>query len=587
MKQGNQEPACLPTPGSARSTRQRKWHPRVFTGCLNCRKRHVKCDEQTPSCGNCTRLDKPCTFSLKFVPVSVDRQSLTKSNATTLASTKTKAVAPAIVTTASSDDMIKSNKRNPQPRGQLLQRPENRMIQVAHITEPRSFARLGVPAQVPWSESAMYYQHFLQTVSSLLIIFDTPSNSNPYRLLLNLVGNENASLLQTTMEALGAMHLARLPEAQNRTRHQSAAIKMYASIVSQLRHAFTIRKTQAASLELLAICLLLCMFEKMSSSDASWKVHLMGAGQIVQSMYSPSPALATQEEATPITLGGKNLPIRRFLVSLMSYLDVAASCATGEAPLIAGDYWETLGGGWQYNLGVPDFSATHCSENRILPELRGAWSEIMSIQAEIGNFAQLQRSGQGKQHSDSMHSRLVGRLKAWHNRSPDIFLPLKDVDSIPDSATNDQVETLTVVACVQSYALACAVYLERVATRRIQLAASDDKMKPIVDRTLTLTLNFSCGANQLAILWPLLTAALATADPVQQALCRNKLIDMQRFGFKVRLPNPFLRVLSLLTSMKHVSRALDTMEYCWQQMSLYNNVDYEKFEAMLSLNLVP
>lgn len=260
-----------------------------------------------------------------------------------------------------------------------------------------------------------------------------------------------------------------------------------------------------------------------------------GASQIVQAMYSPGLTLASRDAKNSLTLGNEKLPIRRFLVSLLSYLDVAASCATGEAPFIAGDYWESLGGGWQYNLGVPDFAASHCTSNRELAQVRSAWSRLMSMQAEISSFAKLQRSGLGKQQKDAIHDDIVYRLTNWHDSAPNVFLQLEGLDGIPDGATDSEVDILTVTACVESYALACTVYLDRGATKRFQVVDCDDEIKSAVDRVLTLTLNFSRGINELAVVWPLLTAGIATVDQHQQELCRQKLSGMQRFGFKVRL----------------------------------------------------
>ncbi|KAK8149792.1 hypothetical protein G3M48_005545 [Beauveria asiatica] len=254
--------------------------------------------------------------------------------------------------------------------------------------------QLCLPAQVQGNQNTMYYQHYLFTVSTLLIIFDTPSNSNPYRMLLSLVGDENSTLLQSTMEALGAMHLASLPLTEKRSEHRAAAIKL--------------------------------------------------------------------NKSSALTLGNDNLPIRRFL-----YLDVAASCATGEAPFIAGDYWETLGGGWQYNLGVPDFAASHCTANRNLAQVRSAWSRLMSIQAEISSFAKLQRSGLDKQQKDAIHVDIAYRLRNWHDSAPNGFLQLEGLNKLPLDAKDNEIEMLTVTACVESYASACAIYLDRIATKRL------------------------------------------------------------------------------------------------------------------------
>lgn len=227
-------------PRSTTSVRQRKWHPRVFTGCLNCRKRHVKCDEQTPSCANCTRLSMTCTFSLTFVPLSVDQKSSTRSAATssTMASQGT---STSDLVAASSDNMSGYHELNLSSLDPLSYLS---IAQAAPVRDSMDgpLLWLCLPAQVQCSPNAMYYQHYLVTVSTLLIIFDTPCNSNPYRELLSLVGNEHSALLQGTMEALGAMHLAGLPQTQNRSKHRTAAINMYAGVVTQLRQALILCK---------------------------------------------------------------------------------------------------------------------------------------------------------------------------------------------------------------------------------------------------------------------------------------------------------------------------------------------------------
>ncbi|KAJ3472714.1 hypothetical protein NLG97_g10769 [Lecanicillium saksenae] len=47
--------------GSAtQSRRQRKWAPRVRTGCVSCRQRRIKCDEKKPACDNCTSKGRKC-----------------------------------------------------------------------------------------------------------------------------------------------------------------------------------------------------------------------------------------------------------------------------------------------------------------------------------------------------------------------------------------------------------------------------------------------------------------------------------------------------------------------------------------------
>ncbi|KAF2821518.1 hypothetical protein CC86DRAFT_397461 [Ophiobolus disseminans] len=46
---------------------------RTSTGCLTCRKRRVKCDEQRPACANCERVSKECLYSEKHVAPRLPR----------------------------------------------------------------------------------------------------------------------------------------------------------------------------------------------------------------------------------------------------------------------------------------------------------------------------------------------------------------------------------------------------------------------------------------------------------------------------------------------------------------------------------
>ncbi|KHN97141.1 Zn(2)-C6 fungal-type DNA-binding domain protein [Metarhizium album ARSEF 1941] len=363
-------------PKASAPVRQRKWHSRVFTGCVNCRRRHVKCDECTPSCSDCTRLNLVCNFDRKFVFKAAKQASSpgTKSDKSDKASTTSsepRASSRSGSASSGEDGADEFNSREPfstdfvavactpSPSGS-----KNLSSSLSIVSEDFTFHHTNasfpvkgqhtaayhfeaaeVPQQIGLSDN-LYLHHFLETVSSYLIIYDTPSNSNPYRQLPVLMSN--SGLLRDVVEAFGAMHIAGLPGTRNRQVHHSAAMKAYGNVVTQLRDAVTCNQGRP-TLELLATTLLLCMLEKMSSNDASWKIHLVGAAQILQSLYSPRVGLlpsnpTAKNSEMELSSVAHTLPLRRYLVSLMAYLDVAASLATGDGPLIQGDYWGKLWG---------------------------------------------------------------------------------------------------------------------------------------------------------------------------------------------------------------------------------------------------
>ncbi|OKL62286.1 hypothetical protein UA08_02497 [Talaromyces atroroseus] len=45
----------------------RRFHRKSRNGCMQCKKRHVKCDENKPCCGNCAQTNRTCSF-LRMMP---------------------------------------------------------------------------------------------------------------------------------------------------------------------------------------------------------------------------------------------------------------------------------------------------------------------------------------------------------------------------------------------------------------------------------------------------------------------------------------------------------------------------------------
>lgn len=53
------------TPGASEKVQDNK-PKRVRTGCLTCRTRHLKCDEEKPVCKNCRKANRPCETGIKL-----------------------------------------------------------------------------------------------------------------------------------------------------------------------------------------------------------------------------------------------------------------------------------------------------------------------------------------------------------------------------------------------------------------------------------------------------------------------------------------------------------------------------------------
>ncbi|OBS22415.1 hypothetical protein FPOA_08752 [Fusarium poae] len=61
----------------------RRRHRKSRNGCLECKRRHIKCDEKRPVCGNCTVSERSCSFPSSAAPVSTPAQSESSLSAAT------------------------------------------------------------------------------------------------------------------------------------------------------------------------------------------------------------------------------------------------------------------------------------------------------------------------------------------------------------------------------------------------------------------------------------------------------------------------------------------------------------------------
>ena len=588
-------------------TRQRRWHSRVFTGCASCRQRHVKCGEEKPTCARSERLslncDYPQTCQFKLYIPSVGQVVSQGSGSYSIFTEG----AASSIRTEEGDEASAPGSLSP---SFMIQPPQiNHFAPPSCLSSPQAFGRLEIttpdfnqddasplgtwlggtdhrtsPFAGIVSPQDMYYQHFLTTVCSTLIIYDTPANSNAYRLLPRFA--DSSGMLRDIMIALGAMNLANLPWVQTQRLHARVALETYASVVERLRGAVSSNQLES-KLEFMAITLLLCIFEMMSSKNTSWRIHLRGARQAFNEIYNPcidaGENRATEERSCEIILPA----MRRFLVSTLAWLDVAAACATGDGTLIPGDYWETFGGGWEYNLGVPSLNPGHTSADRILAQLRHSWSRIMSIQASISNLANLKKGGLCVRQSRIFFEDILARLGDWRATAPDIYHRLSSINKMPVDSTVREVEVLVAAACIICYEKACLIYLYSTQNKTLSLANSNPQVSAAVETILHLSTEFATGINQLAILWPLFITGTAVTDAIQQDVLRQLLNSMECFGLKVSSETTWTLSFCLHKYVQHTSRALDILEYIWLQNRLFGEIDYEQYEKLLGGNLVP
>jgi hypothetical protein len=104
-----------------------------------------------------------------------------------------------------------------------------------------------------------YYAHFIDRVSTLLIIYDNPNTPNPYRAHFPDFARSSPTMINA-MQALGALHLANTSTGTQRNKHFQQAMGKYGSVVKGFRARYG-DPSQQLGLTDFATCLLLCLFE--------------------------------------------------------------------------------------------------------------------------------------------------------------------------------------------------------------------------------------------------------------------------------------------------------------------------------------
>lgn len=266
----------------------RKWHPRTFTGCLQCRRRHVKCDEAAGHCNNCKRLGLECdgyaqkaTFKV-FVQEDYDGGRRSSRDAgKDEAEVKGRALqirfaadggaqAKKRIKLADSDedikeeedDVIELRRQSTSTAGEQQSAWDSMYAYSTDLASSSTADRQQLAQIAPLDlvcTDTRYYSHFLLTVSSLLIVYDTPSNWNPFRYFPQFA--DSFWPLMETMKAMGAMHIANIStKKEERALHARTAMVKYGEVVRELSNSLT-TETPHSKLAIFATSLLLSMFE--------------------------------------------------------------------------------------------------------------------------------------------------------------------------------------------------------------------------------------------------------------------------------------------------------------------------------------
>ncbi|CAI7605052.1 unnamed protein product [Penicillium glandicola] len=546
--------------------RVRRWHHRGFTGCSTCRRRHVRCDETSPACNNCVRLGRECdgaqgrmTFKVygpSPTPTDSPPESSGKRQKNNSTSSPESSGASAISPSGETEDAGSNEVCKAMVAGTTLPRQTTKFRFQAPVTS------ISIAKSIQRTEER-YLTHFVDQVSAFLIIYNTPHNANPYRTHFPDLARSSPTMANA-MQALGALHLANTSVGAQRNRHFQQAMAKYGVVVKGFRARYS-DPSQQLGLTDFATCLLLSLFEMMDSQHNNWAVHLKGAREIYNLLFYPQSGDPEREVQR---VAETNHPLRPFLVSLLSYLDVAGACAAPGGTVVEGNYWKTMGGGWEYNLGTPSLLST-VPDNPRLAELREAWSSLMEVQASISTFASDKKTWMTVDQSDAMYKDIFNQLVVWRAMTPPCLQLLTDLDD-ESLAQYPYPDVLEYAGCIEAYEKATFVHLLQVAgAGRAGWINDWTYMDMLVSRIILLVYKLSKDVGQLAVLWPLFIAGQETRSECEQKYVRKTIQDLKRFGFR------------------NVDKALEILEGVWFKRRSFPGVWIQTLEEVQTNILLP
>ncbi|KAF7717447.1 Fungal Zn(2)-Cys(6) binuclear cluster domain-containing protein [Penicillium ucsense] len=562
-------PASEPAPPRKRV---RRWHHRGFTGCSTCRRRHVRCDEAAPTCKNCTRLGLECDGLQGRMTFKVYGPTPTSQTSRLSGQSRGKQSNPESSPDSSSESC--GSGAGVTVKSETVDDCETSGVSLTTLPQLKDQTRFHFQQPVRPSNlrsvtlrctDEQYFGHFVSQVSSLLIVHETALKVNPYRSCFPDLARSSPSMT-AAMQALGALHLANTSYGNERLGHFETAIGKYGQVMTTVRDCQTFPNGKIR-IQDLATCLLLCLFEMMDSQHQNWEIHLKGAREMCNLLFCPrSDKLSSEGQC----IDDVHHPLRSFLLSLLSSLDVAGACARPGDTVATRSYWKTLEGGWEYNFGIPSLSTTTPPDDPRLLELRKAWSRMMEVRAIISTFAR-DKARLSPDQQDIVYRRIFHQLAAWRQTTPiplqalgEMELHHERLDAFPDP------DMLEYYGCVEAYEKATLVHLHQIAgAGRPNWITDRAYLDSLITRIVTLIRRLTTDVGQLAFLWPLFIAGRETRKAEEQQYVQRTLHELKRFGFR------------------NVDKALELLEGIWLKRRAFPEGWTETLEELRTNILLP
>ncbi|KAL1969762.1 hypothetical protein VTN77DRAFT_8315 [Rasamsonia byssochlamydoides] len=197
------------------ATRSRRTHTKSRLGCIQCKKRRIKCDEKAPSCNNCLRHNIDCIYSVSPVKSRLLAQ---------IAATELGPSDPHVRPTNNSESELSS--RTP---SSVSLSPESDPL---YILDPSAYQRDGRLASDLHLHDLELMHHY--STVSYKTISESENFAAPFQTVVPKIAVTHPFLMHGIL-ALSALHLIQLNRGSDRckdyvelaTSHQSLALALF------------------------------------------------------------------------------------------------------------------------------------------------------------------------------------------------------------------------------------------------------------------------------------------------------------------------------------------------------------------------
>ncbi|EXJ85970.1 hypothetical protein A1O1_06339 [Capronia coronata CBS 617.96] len=561
--------------------------PRTRAGCLTCRSRKVKCDEQRPTCHRCQISRRQCDYGSEirweedyvskgraFGRAGVwSKSGCSSSSTATFPSTSVPAIpgqwrpvpVPPIhpyhflnYSAQTFEEPLRIDRHNGSQAWQAagyggahLQRLASR-LNAALEADSSPYPINSYSTALTRSRSLPLIPHIVDEDQSMLLNYYvqklcplTTSSKLAQSPFANLIlpftlTNSNTGIL--SILALSACHRAKKEPAW-----RLPAMKLKAQVLQELQNRFHVEGPEkvAASSDTLITMVVLCLYEIIQDCDKGWVVHLKGAHDMVRFRKELQRIPGTEVEVNDLTA---------FAERFFAFHDVIGRTACAQVPLFGRDYW---------NFG-----------EKVVDVWMGCSPELVALLCTITELSRAAYADPTISITDAfVNACAVARFK---------------LESLEQAVENDQDEFLMMSASIKRLAallyLNCALYNTLPTTPHVIY---------LVEQIMRQVVGFIEKGFMTGLTWPVFVAAVELNN------YNDDLWIDERSGRPVHGRKLVLEVLHIMetSTVSNIDRMRAIISQVWQARDMeedpfsqtadshYSRNDWEKYVVPVSENI--